>query len=202
MLTPAPTARVSIIAAAVLCLGAGAALAAGPAKGSKYYFKIHEINTRIYKDSDLEQMARDLLEKELGSRAEFTSDLGGASDDTAVMGELKQRGLRGFKVSLKLDRLDKGLKDPRPGGRLKQLAVDLKVSVFGTTLPGEKMAFAGEGEAAAALEVVEKRADEESPPLIKEVMEQALKQAVDQAVMKLSMPKSAPMNESKRRKKK
>jgi hypothetical protein len=168
---------------------------------AKYYFNISEINIGKFGDSKTVDEARELLKTELESRPEFTSDLGGASDTEAIIGEIKRRGLRGFRVSLRLDKLSKELKEPKPGGRLKQLAVELKLSVFGTTLPGEKLAFSGEGNAIVEAEIVEKRLEEEAVPLVHDVMAQAIKQAVDQAVMKLSMPVSAPMNETKRKRK-
>jgi hypothetical protein len=170
-------------------------------KKPKYYFKIREVNVGKNGDAELGKMARDLFEKELQSRPEFTSELAGAGDPAAELAELKQRGLKGFRMSLRLDRLTKDLKDPKPGGRLKQLSVDIKLSVFGTTLPGEKLAFSGEGEAVVEAEVVEARLEQEGNNLVKEVMPMALKQAVDQAVAKLSLPKSAPLNESKRKRK-
>jgi hypothetical protein len=170
-------------------------------KAPKYYFKVVDVNVGKNGDADIAKIAREDLEKDLSSRAEFTDDLGGATDGAAVLEELKKRGLKGFRVTLRLDQLNKDLKDPKPGGRLKQLAVDVKVSVFGTTFPGEKLAFSGEGEAVVEAEIVEQRLEQESLSLVKEVMPQALKQAVDQAVAKLSLPKSAPMNESKRRRK-
>jgi hypothetical protein len=168
-------------------------------KKPKYYFKVVEVNVGKKEDPELAKAARELFEKELSSRAEFTSDLGGITEPAAELAELKKRGLKGFRMSLRLDRLGKALKEPKPGGRMKQLAVDMKLSVFGTTYPGEKLAFSGEGEAAVEAEVVETRLEQEGLTLVKEVMPMALKQAVDQAVAKLSMPKSAPMNESKRK---
>jgi hypothetical protein len=48
-------------------------------------------------------------------------------------------------------------------------------------------------------EVAEQRLEQEGATLVKEVMPMALKQAVDEAVTKLSLPKSAPMNESRRK---
>jgi hypothetical protein len=194
-----PTRRT--VLGAGLAVLAGRAQAAGrPGKNPKYYFKILEINVGNFKDPGLADSARDLLEKELGSRPEFTSDLGAASDDAAIIAELKRRRLRGFRVSLRLDELSKDLKPPRPGGRLKQLAVATKLSVFGTTLPGEKLAFGGDGEALVEAEVVERRLEAETPPLVRDVLAQALKQAVDQAVTKLSMPPpAAPLNEAKRK---
>jgi len=170
-------------------------------KKPKYYFNIREVNVGKHGDQEIAKIARDCFEKELQSRAEFTSDLGGASEPAAELAELKRRGLKGFRMSLRLDKLTKDLKDPKPGGRMKQLAVDVKLSVFGTTFPGEKLAFSGEGEAVVEAEVVEARAEQEGLTLVKEVLPQAVKQAVDQAVAKLSLPKSAPMNESRRKRK-
>jgi hypothetical protein len=166
----------------------------------KYYFKIVEVNVGK-NDPEVGKLARDLLEKDLASRPEFTSELGGATEPAAVSEELRKRGLKGFQISLRLDRLSKELKDPRPGARLKQLEVDVKLSVFGTTFPGEKLAFSGEGEAVGQTEINEQRQEQEAMTLIKEGMPGALKQAVDQMVAKLAIPKSAPMNESKRKRK-
>jgi hypothetical protein len=200
-----PTRRTVVGAGLVLALGAvrgpPAAAASGRTRNPRYYFKIFEINVGKYKDPGLEEAARELLEKELGSRPEFTSDLGDAVTDEAVVAALKKRALRGFRVSLRLDDLGKQLVPPRPGGRLKQLAVTTKLSVFGTTLPGEKLAFGGEGEAVVEAEVVESRLEAQTPALVRDVLGQALKQAVDQAVMKLSLPAAAPLNESKRKRK-
>jgi hypothetical protein len=168
----------------------------------KYYFKIVEVNVGKDGSPELAKIAREDLVQDLSSRPQFTADVQGASDPAALLEELKRRGLKGFDVSLRLDRLGKNLKEPKPGGRLKQLSVDVKVSVFGTTYPGEKLAFSGEGEAVVESEIVEARLEQEAMSLVKEVLPQALKQAVDQAVLKLSLPQSAPMNESKRRRKK
>jgi hypothetical protein len=172
------------------------------AKKPKYYFTIVEVNIGKSEDKDLAKVAHDLFESELLSRKEFTNDLGGATEPAAELAQLKKRGLKGFRMSLRLDKLSKDLKEPKPGGRLKQLAVDVKLSVFGTTFPGEKLAFSGEGEAVVEAEVVEARLEQEAMSLVKEAMPQAIKQAVDQAVAKLSLPQSAPMNESKHKRKK
>jgi hypothetical protein len=180
-----------MLALALLALAAGGAVAT-----PKYYFKIVEVNVEKGGDPAVGAVAREILEKELGGRPEFTSDIGAASEAAAIE-ELKKRGLRGFHVSLRLDRLSKEPKPPRPGGRLKQMGVGAKLSVFGTTMPGEKLAFSGDGEAGVEAEVTEQRQDEDTAGMVKDVMTQAVKQAVDQAVMKLSLPKSAPMNERK-----
>lgn len=166
---------------------------------AKHYFKIVDVTTGKDIESSSADLARDLLDKELRGRPEFSADLGGVTDDAAVVAELKKRGLVGFRVSLRLDKVARAPKPPRPGGRLKQLAVDVKLTVIGATLPGDKLAFRGDGEAAMEAEVVESRAGAETASMIKEVMTQAVKQAVDHAVMRLTAPKSTPFTETGRK---
>jgi hypothetical protein len=187
--------------ALILALGTPAPAApAAPAKKPKFYFNLVEVKSVVSLDDALKASARDTLDKELQSRPEFTSDLGGAAGDD-VVAELKRRKLQGFNVTLKIEDIKRELKAPRPGGRLKQLAINVKLSVFGTTIPEIKMAFGGEGEAGVEAEVQERRMDAEATSLIKDCMVHAVRQAVDQAVAKLSLPKAQPMNESKRKKK-
>jgi hypothetical protein len=168
---------------------------------AKYYFKVVDIKSTAALDQATKAAAREVLEKDLAGRPEFTADIG-AAGDANVVDELKRRRLQGFNVTLRIDELKKESKPPKPGGRLKQLAVSVKLSVFGTTLPGAKLAFGGDGEAAIESEVVESRLESEAAGLVKDVMVQAVRQAVDQAVAKLSLPKSQPFNESKRKRKK
>jgi hypothetical protein len=187
--------------AAALLVSAFTAGQAEAAAKPKYYFKVVDVQSVVAADETTKAAAREILEKDLAGRPEFTSDLGGVDGDAAVA-ELKRRKLQGFTVTLKIEDLKRETKPPRPGGRLKQLAINLKLSVFGTTIPEAKLAFGGDGEAGVESEVVERRMDEEAATLVKDVMVQAVKQAVDQAVAKLSLPKSQPMNESKRKAKK
>src|SRR4051794_10485777 len=142
-----PKRRTIVLATALAVLPAvGVSAATRPAKRPRYYFKIVEVNVGKLNDPGLEESARELLGKELAARPEFTADVQAGSDE-ALEEELKRRKLRGFLVSLRIDELAKDLKPPRPGGRLKQLAVGTRLSVFGTTFPGEKLAFGGDGEA-------------------------------------------------------
>jgi hypothetical protein len=78
------------------------------------------------------------------------------------------------------------MRPPKPGGRLKQLAINVRLTVFGTTLAEEKLAFSGEGEAGLESEVSDKRVEAETTSLTKDAIKDAVKQAVDQAVVKLS----------------
>jgi hypothetical protein len=182
-----------------LGLATGAQGAPGKANKAKYYFNVLEIRSTVAGD-DVKAAAKDILTKDLAARPQFTPDLGGASDPDAVAAELRRRKLSGFLVTMNIEKLAREPRPPKPGGRLPQLSVGVKVSVFGTTIPEAKLAFGGDGEAEIVAEVVERRMDEETASLTNDVLVQAVKQAVDQAVAKLSMPVSRPFNESKRRK--
>jgi hypothetical protein len=71
--------------------------------------------------------------------------------------------------------------------------------VLGTVIPGDKIAFSGEGEGGAEAAVPERRIDEETTAMLKDAIAAAVGQAIDQAVLKLTMPKAAPLNESRRK---
>jgi hypothetical protein len=179
-------------------LGSQTAIAAG----AKYYFELHDVESLVPLNGETRKFAGDALKDELASRPEWESDLGGGKNRDAVVAALKKRGLAGFDVMVKIAELKKEVKEPKPGSRLKRLSISVKLSVLGTTLPGEKIAFGGNGEAGAETEVTDRRIDVESDSLTKDAIKDAVKQAVDQAVLKLGAPKSAPMNESKRKHKK
>jgi hypothetical protein len=185
----------AVLAALTLLPPAAAAATAKP----KYYFQIREVNASVEAEAATLAAAKEVLEKELASRGEFTSDVGAPGDEAALVAELKRRKLRGFNVSLRLEDYKREPKPPRPGGRLPQLRVGVKLSVFGATIPGAKLAFGGDGEALVEAEIVERRLPEETATLTRDALVQAVKQAVDQAVRKLALPRAQPINESKRR---
>jgi hypothetical protein len=191
------------LAAAGLLAGSATAAPAAPggsaAKKPKYYFKVVDVKSASA-DEVTKATARELLDKELSGRPEFTPELTGADDAESVAAELRQRKLQGFLVTLDIQSLKQETKPPRAGGRLPQLSVGVRVSVFGTTIPEAKLAFGGDGEATIEAEFVERRKDEEAASLTKDVLAQAIKQAVDQAVAKLSLPRAKPINENRRKK--
>lgn len=176
-----------------------AAVDKGKGGKPKYYFAVTDVKTEVAADEVTRKAAREVLEQDLAARPEFTSDLGATAPDL-LPAELKRRSLKGFQVTLKLIGLVQEPKPPRPGGRLKQLAVTAKVTVFGTTIPDAKLAFGGDGEATVEAEIVERRQAEEAATLTREALVQAVHQAVDQAVGKLGQTASKPFNESKRKK--
>ncbi len=186
------------VATLSLVLAAPSALAAG----AKYYFELHEVESRLPLNGDIRSFTGDAVREELASRPEWASDLGGAKNREMVLSELKKRNLAGFDVVVKITQLKKEVKEPNPGSRLKRLSVNVKLSVLGTTLPGEKISFGGDGEASVEAEVPESRLDTEAEAMTRDAIKDAVKQAVDQAVQKLGAPKSVPFNEAKRKRKK
>jgi hypothetical protein len=188
----------------ILGLGLGPLAAAAPAHARtvtpKYYFRVGEVKAGPDVDPALKEYAAEAVKADLAARPEWASDVG-ATEPDALMAELKKRNLRGFSVVVRFERLTKELKEPSAGAHRKRAAVNVKLSVFGTTIPEEKLSFSGDGEAGTEAEVPDKAVEAETQSMAKDVIKDAIKQAVDQAVLKLSLAKaSTPMNESKRKK--
>jgi hypothetical protein len=182
---------------ALAILPSSVARAASP----KFYFRLGEVKAGPEVDAALKSYAGEAVKADLAARPEWASDVG-TTDTEALVAELQKRKLRGFQVVVRFEHLKKEIKEPSPGARRKRLALEVKLSVFGTTIPEAKLAFSGDGEAGVEAEVSDKGMDAETSELAKDAIKDAIKQAVDQAVLKLSIGKSTPMNESKHAKKK
>jgi hypothetical protein len=167
-------------------LGLGLASPAAAAAGAKYFFQLREVKGGPDIDPDLKTYAGEALKSDLAGRSEWASDIEAPGPD-ALAAELGKRKLRGFSVTVRFEEVRKEVRPPKPGARLKQLAINVRLTVFGTTIPEEKLAFSGDGEAGMQAEVSDKRIDAESAALTKDAIKDAVKQAVDQAVLKLSI---------------
>jgi hypothetical protein len=197
------TLALSAAAAAAATLPAISALAA-----PKYYFQMQPVKAGPEVDAELKSYTAEALKAELASRPEWASEIGPAgkegpgTDRTALVAELKKRGLRGFDVTARIEKLKQEVKDPKPGGHNNRLMVDIQLTVFGTTIPDAKLAFSGDGQSGSEAEVNTRRMLTDTTEATKDVIKDAIKQAVDQAVLKLSLAKaSTPMNEKHRKKK-
>lgn len=181
-------------------------LARGAVAAPKYYFQMQPVKAGADVDATTKAFAADALKAELASRPEWASDVGAAGqqapgqDRSALVAELKKRNLRGFDVTARIEKLKQQVKDPKPGARNKQLAVEVELTVFGTTIPDAKLAFSGDGQSATEAEVSERRLAADTADATRDVIKDAVKQAVDQAVLKLSLGQSAPMNEKRKKK--
>jgi hypothetical protein len=192
---------VAMLAAALPLLVARGAVAA-----PKYYFQLQPVKAGDDVDAAAKAFAGEALKAELASRPEWASDVGAAGqqapgqDRSELVAELKKRNLRGFDVTARIEKLKQQVKDPKPGSRNKQLAVQVDLTVFGTTIPDAKLAFSGEGQSSTEAEVSERRLAADTADATRDVIKDAIKQAVDQAVLKLSIGQSAPMNEKRKKK--
>jgi hypothetical protein len=189
-----------LFVSAFVSASAGASSARGGAP--RYYFELHKVEATIPVNPDIKEFAAAALKTELASRPEWQADLGVGADRGAIAAELKRRKLSGFDLIVKIVQLKKEVKDPAPGARNHQLAVSIRLEVLGTAIPGDKIAFSGEGEAGAEAAVPERRLEDEATSMFKEAIKSAVQQAIDQAVLKLTIPKAAPMNEARRKHKK
>ena len=187
----------SLFAVAATVAAAPTADAAEP----KYFFQIKEVTAGPDVDPAVKTAAADALKAELASRPEWASDIQ-ATDQAALAAELTKRNLRGFEVTVRIENFKKEMKDPRPGGRLKQLAVNVKLVIIGATIPDAKMAFEGNGESGVEAEVAEKRMAADSERASKAALKSAVKQAVEEAVIKLgAKPAAAPSGKKPAKKK-
>jgi hypothetical protein len=150
----------------------------------KYYFKVSNIHSQ---DNKLIPTARELLEKEVAARPEFTMDHGEGGDEAGLT-EMQKKGMTGVLVSMRIISLKKDIKPPAPGKRDMQMAIDVKLSIFGHTIPGNKVLFTGDGDASLMGEFAERLRDKEEERFTQTALASAIKQAVSTAVIKLNSP--------------
>jgi hypothetical protein len=192
---------------AALAAAAATTVVLAQAAAPKFYFQVQPVKAEPGVDAVLKTYAGEALRAELASRPEWASDIGPAGkegpgqDRSALVAELKRRNLRGFDVTARIEKLKQDVKDPKPGARNPQLAVEVQLTVFGTTIPDAKLAFSGDGQSGSEAEVSQKRLAADTALATNDVIKDAIKQAVDQAVLKLSIGKSGPLNERRRRRK-
>jgi len=185
------------IATLSLLLLVPAAAAAAEKASPKYYFKVSNIKTQ---DPKIIPLAKELLEKEVASRPEFTMDLGDANSEAAEIAEMQKRGMKGFQVSMRIDSLKRAIKPPKPGNRDEQMSIDVKLAIFGHTIPGNKIMFTGDGDASLLGEFSARLRDKEEERFTRTALESAIKQAVTTAVAKLTTAKLEDRGPRKARK--
>ena len=181
----------ALFATSLLAAATALASAAAPAGAAepKFYFQIKEVTAAPDIDPGVKTAAAEALKAELASRPAWAAELGPK--------------LRGFEVTVRIENFKQEMKDPRPGSKLKQLAVNVKLTLIGATIPDAKFAFEGNGEAGVEAEVSESRMAAQSAMASKAALKSAIKQAVDEAVIKLgAKPEAAPGGGKKAVKKK
>ena len=119
---------------------------AGPRRGAEVLLPDQEVKAAPELDAGPQRVRRRRGQGRARRAARVGLRRGAAAaapgeDRSALVAELKKRNLRGFDVTVRIENFKQELKDPKPGGRLKQLAVNTRLSVFGATIPEAKVAF-------------------------------------------------------------
>jgi hypothetical protein len=154
----------------------------GVEKLPRYFFKITNVEAQ---DPSTIPIAKELLEAEVASRPEFAENIGKAASDKERMVDFERRGMKGYELSMRVVSLSTKINPPAPGARDSQMAIAVKLSIFGYTLPGGVLKFTGDGEAQLEGEFSERRRAKEEEKFIRTALTSALKQAVDTAIMKM-----------------
>jgi hypothetical protein len=153
------------------------------AEKPKYYFKISNIHSQ---DKEIIPLAAELLKAEVATRPEFTTDVGTAESEDAQIAEIRKQGMQGYQVSMRIETFKKEIKPPAPGKRDQQMAITVKLTIFGHTIPGGKLMFTGDGDAFLMGEFSERLRDKEEERFSKTALASAIKQAVSTAVAKMT----------------
>ena len=172
------------------------------AAGGKYYIRVAETEEVAGLKSGLVDDARRILREELAKRPDFVLDLEGVpanADADRLSAELKKRNLKGYKVFVRLTRVQTEVLPPRTGRPYKQLQATVRAALVGVTLPGEVMALGGDGESSTAMEFSGQPREEAIGELKREALADALAQAVDKALAKLGQGFMKPPGDKPRK---
>jgi hypothetical protein len=150
----------------------------------KYYFRISNVECPANKK--IVPVATEILEQEFANYPEFTTDVHGANTEEAQLAEIQRQGMKGYQVSMRITKATVTIKDPAPGKRDQQMSIDVKVSIFGHTIPGRKLMFTGDGDASLTGEFSERLKDKEEDRFMRTALTSAIKQALTTAVSKLT----------------
>jgi hypothetical protein len=93
-------------------------------------------------------------------------------------------GSKAFLVKGRIDKYKKEVKPPAPGKRYQTVEVEVRVSLLGTTKPGESFGFRGDGEAIVGTEV-SAVTDAEILEASKDALREAFAKAVEKSANEL-----------------
>jgi hypothetical protein len=156
----------------------------------KYYVVVNGVDEATGVSSGISDEAKQLFIDELKRHDELTLEAppGLPTEPRALDAALKERKLRAFEVTLKIQSVKRSVDPPPPGKQYRVLVRGVKLSVFGDTLPEKVMAIGGDGEAEVGEEVGRNDdIDVKGKKLLIECAKTAIKQAVDMTITKLNL---------------
>ncbi len=165
-------------------------LASVAAAEPKYYVEVRSVIETDGVESGIADEALDHLRAELGKRPECTLESPlpkGASDDE-LRAALKQKGLKGVELSLKILAVEYALDPPPAGKQYRVMTRGMKVSLFGNTIPDRTLSLGGDGESTIKVELGKRsEVEAEKRALLLEASKAAMIQAVDMTLKKLDV---------------
>lgn len=182
------------------------------AQPARYYIHIQAVElgsgvgpagqgSTLTRDQEI-ALARETLLAALQKRPEVTMELAAAPKNAAqVTEELKQRKLRGYDLTLRLLKLERVVRPAAPGKKFPLLEQNIKLSLVGTTFPGDMLAIGGDGEATVQTEVGLQVSERQERDVLNDAMQDAIHQAINQALQKLKSGPMKPPKDKPRRKK-
>lgn len=140
-------------------------------------------------------MAREILGQELSKHPEVVQESGDLpAADSPDLGEaLKRRHLKGYQVTVRFLEVRRALLPPPPGKPYRVLERGVKLTLVGTTLPGDQLALGGDGESTVQADVGQRISERQERDALGDALRDALSQAVSQALQKLKLgPMASP----------
>jgi len=182
----------------LLSLAISATVSAAP----KLYVEIAGVKEQGTQACKLKEKAKAALKKAFSARPEVTMTLGDPPPKGAALQKaLKNKGLTGYRVVLRLTKCSHTLLPPAKGKVYKVLMVEVGVAIDAEKIPTSQMALAGQGSAQVGTEV-SKIKEKEKQQLLLEALTEATKQAVGKSVDTVNKPKKTKRKRRRRKRRK
>ena len=173
------------------------AASAGKKKKTNYLYKVTTIKLPDDVPADIEkQLAKQLTKSiEAHARLEATIPEGAPDPETEpkkFKQHLKKKNLAGYTLNVQVLNYEHSIEDMPEGRKGKMLTVRISIRMFGVTMPGNVMAFTGEGSATVKLELGKKLRKRDSQVANQDSIELAVENALADSITKLDKPKKKP----------
>lgn len=179
--------RIRRLAGFLLFFSVLAASAQVWAGAARYYFALRDVEPApgMSAQDPAVKLSREVLAQELARRSEVSTDLGGGVPEAALGETLRKKGLKGYRLTLRLLGSSRTVHPPARGKRYRVLERGVKLSVVGETLPGAQLAVGGDGESMVQVEVGSQISEQQEQEVLRDALRDALSQALAQAIRKL-----------------
>jgi hypothetical protein len=192
-----------------LALGALVALAVAPAAHAQtrasYYFDLSEITGDSASD-EVRGWVRAHIARAIDAHAKLVSELGEDAPDPETEPKrfeayLKKRGLRAFRVHVEVTAYSEEVEQQRPPRSGKVIVARISLRMWGESVPGRVIAFAGDGSSTVKIEVGKVVRPRDREAANNEAIELAVAEALAESIRKLEQPPPSKPQRGRRPKK-